>query len=71
MAQCVAQASCLPPNPCSYGMDCAIIPEPIIKAMVAIIDTQPVRATIFIKVGERNIAAALAAVIITEPPKYA
>lgn len=50
-------------------MDRATIPEPIIRARVAIIETQPVRAKIFIKVGERKTAAALAAVIATEPPK--
>lgn len=69
MAQCVIHANCFVPNPFSYGMDRATIPEPIMRAIVASIETQPVRAKIFIKAGERNTAAAVAAVIATEPPK--
>lgn len=70
MAQCEAQASCLAPNPGSYGIARATIPEPIIRAHVAIIDIQPVRANIFNKAGVRKTAAALAAVIAIDEPKY-
>lgn len=69
MAQCAAQANCFVPNPVSYGIDRATIPEPIINAKVAIIEIHPVRAKMFIKAGVRNTATALAAVIATEPPK--
>lgn len=68
-AQCVAHANCFAPMPSSYGIDRATIPVPIINAIVAISDTHPVRLTKLSRVGERKIAAALAAVIATEPPK--
>lgn len=69
IAQWAAHANCLAPTPGWYGMDLATIPEPIIAAIVAIIETQPVRATRLNRVGVRKIAAALAAVKATEPPK--
>lgn len=69
IAQWAAHANCLAPTPGWYGMDLATIPEPIIAAIVTIIETQPVRATRLNRVGVRKIAAALAAVKATEPPK--
>lgn len=47
------------------------MPEPIINAIVANIETQPVRAKRFNKAGVRNTAAALTAVMPTDAPKYA
>lgn len=65
----MAHANCFAPNPVSYGIDRATIPEPIIRAIVAIIEIHPVRAKRFIKAGVRNTATALAAVIAIELPK--
>lgn len=50
-------------------MERATIPDPIISASVAITETHPVRLTKLNIAGVRNIAAALAAVIATDPPK--
>lgn len=46
------------------------MPEPIISATVAIMETHPVRANRFKTAGVRKTAAALAAVIATDEPKY-
>lgn len=71
IAQWVTHANCFAPNPFSYGIDRATMPEPIINAIVANIETQPVRAKRFNKAGVRNTAAALTAVMPTDAPKYA
>lgn len=47
----------------------AININPIINAIDAIIDTHAVRADRLSEAGERKIAAALAAIIVTDPPE--
>lgn len=47
-----------------------LISSPIITANVAMIDIQPLRETRFKRAGDRNTAAALAAEIAIDPPKY-
>lgn len=46
------------------------MPEPIITANVAMIDIHPLRETKLRIAGDRNTAAALAAEIAIDPPKY-
>ena len=68
---CAAQASCFLPKPSSYGIDLAIIPEPIIAAIETPKAMKPPLETMFINAGVLKTPTAEAAVNPIDAPKYA
>ena len=68
---CAAQASCFLPKPSSYGIDLAIIPEPIIAASETPKAMKPPLETMFINAGVLKTPTAEAAVNPIDAPKYA